>query len=42
MLSFFKKKDDKPNPIFSVHLEQLVSDLIDQLSNAEITYKLEN
>lgn len=42
MLSFFKRKDDRPNPIFTVFLEQLVNDLIDQLSNAEITYKLQN
>lgn len=42
VLGFFKKKDSQASPIFTVYLDQLVADLLDQLSSAEITYKLQN
>lgn len=41
VLSFFKEKNEKSNRIFTIELENLIADFLDQLSNAEITYKLE-
>ena len=34
VLSFFKQKEEKSAAIFTIQLEQLVIDLLDQLSNA--------
>jgi hypothetical protein len=39
-LSFFKQKEQKNSKIFTINFEPLILDLLDQLTNVELAYKL--